>query len=501
MFLINQSIRNLSQKNKKRNTWFEELPSDFQKNKEDQHVDFDYEGLIPKMQSREGPAIAIADLNSDGNDDVYIGGAFGNSGRIYVQNKPGKLEKIAFDGGEDFEDTDAEFADIDGDNDLDLLVTSGGNFKNARTGLRVYINEGNMQFSDYQVIVFSPNNISNVETADFDGDGDIDLFVGAYTVPGIYGLKVSSLLLENDGKGHFKNVTETAAPKLVDIGMVTSAVFDDFNGDDKIDLAVAGEWMSPKIFINQKGKLILQKNKLSELPGLYNSVFAKDLNNDGKIDLVFGNRGLNSDYKASKNNPAKMFVADFDLNGTVEQIFTKTIEGRDIPLHTKRELASQIVSIKKQNLKFSEYANKSIQDLFSPEVLSKAEVYQITNFESIVAYNDGNANFTLESLPAEAQFSCICSINSADFNQDGREDLLLAGNNYSLKPQFGRMDANFGTILLNQEDGFKIANSSQTGLMLEGEVKALKWMKDSKGNEYLIAGITDSKPKLFKRNE
>lgn len=482
-------------------TWLEELSTDLEANIEDQHVDFDYEGLIPKMQSREGPALAIADIDGDGSDDVYIGGAFGSPGRIYLQKESGKLNKIDFQKGEEFEDTDAEFADIDGDGDLDLLVTSGGNFKNARTGLRVYMNEGNMTFSDYKVIIFSPNNISNIQTADFDDDGDLDLFVGAYTVPGIYGLKVSSLLLENDGNANFKNITEMTAPGLIDIGMVTSAVFHDLNGDDKIDLAIAGEWMSPKIFINTDGKLKLQENKLSAYSGLYNSVFAKDLNNDGKIDLVFGNRGLNSDYKASKTEPAKMFVTDFDLNGTIEQVFTKTINGRDIPLHTKRELAGQIVSIKKQNLKFNEYSNKAIQDLFDSEVLSQAEVYEITNFESIVAYNDGNANFTLQALPAEAQLSCICSINSADLDQDGREDLILAGNNYSLKPQFGRMDANFGTVLLNRGDGFEVANSSKTGLTLKGEVKALKWMKDREGNKYLIAGITDSKPKLFKRNE
>ncbi|MFD1095670.1 FG-GAP-like repeat-containing protein [Salegentibacter chungangensis] len=481
--------------------WFEEVAVDFQENEEDQHVDFDYEGLIPKMQSREGPAIAVADLDADGNDDVYVGAAFGSSGRIYLQKTPGKLTNIKFNGGEEFEDTDAEFADIDGDGDLDLLVTSGGNFKNARTGLRVYMNQGNMNFSDYEVIAFSPNNISNIETSDFDNDGDIDMFMGAYTVPGIYGLKVSSLLLENNGKGHFKNITKEAAPEMRNIGMVTDAVFTDLNGDNKPDLTLVGEWMSPKVFINEGDKFRLQQNQLSEYPGMYNAVFAKDLNNDGKTDLVFGNRGRNASFQASKEAPAKMFVADFDLNGTIEQVFTKSVDGRDIPLHTKRELAGQIVSIKKQNLKFSEYADKSIQELFSPDVLDKAEVNEITNFESIVAYNDGNAGFDLKALPGAAQFSCICSINSGDFNKDGEADLVIAGNNYSLKPQFGRMDANFGTILLNGKEGFKVANSAETGLMLEGEVKALKWLKDSQGREYLLAGITDAKPKLFKRNE
>ncbi|MDX1762161.1 MAG: FG-GAP-like repeat-containing protein, partial [Christiangramia sp.] len=487
--------------NETKQTWFEELSTNFEVNKEDRHLDFDYEGLIPKMQSREGPAIAVADLDGDGNDDLYIGGAYGNSGKIYLQTQPGKLKKIGFDAGENFEDTDAEFSDIDGDNDLDLLVTSGGNFKNARTGLRVYINKGNLKFSDYKVVVYSPNNVSNVEVADIDNDGDMDLFIGVYTIPGIYGLKVSSMLLENNGKGDFRNITETAAPGLEDIGMVKSAVFEDLNSDGQPDLIVVGEWMSPRIFLNKDGKFDLKENELSDYAGLYNSVFAKDLNNDGFKDLVLGNRGDNASFQASETEPAKMFVTDFDLNGTIEQIFTKTIDGRDIPLHTKRELAGQVVSIKKQNMKFSEYSSKSIQDLFKAEVLDKAEVSTITNFKSIVAYNDGNANFKIQALPAEAQYSCVCSINSGDFNKDGKQDLILAGNNYSLKPQFGRMDASFGTILLNDNNGFEFADAGTSGLTIKGEVKSLKWLKDKEGNEYLLAGITNEKPKLFKRNE
>ncbi len=482
-------------------TWFEEVDTNFEPQIEDRHVDFDYEGLIPKMQSREGPAMAVADLDNDGNDDVYIGGAYGTSGRIYLQNKSGQLKQIAFDAGENFEDTDAEFVDIDGDKDLDLLVSSGGNFKNARTGLRVYINNGNLQFSDYKIVAYSPNNTSSVETADIDNDGDMDIFLGVYTVPGIYGLKVSSVLLENNGKGEFKDITESAAPQLKNIGMVKAAVFEDLNGDGQKDLTVIGEWMSPKVFMNQEGRFNLKENELSDYSGLYNSVLVKDLNNDGFPDLVLGNRGSNASYQASKTEPAKMFVTDFDLNGTTEQVFTKTIEGRDIPLHTKRELAGQIVSIKKKNMKFSEYSNKSVQELFGPEILENAEVSVINNFKSIIAYNDGKANFRIESLPPQAQYSCICSISSGDFNNDGNRDLILAGNNYSLKPQFGRLDASFGTILLNDKEGFKVADSEDSGLLLKGEVKSMKWLKDKNGNEYLLAGITNAKPKLFKRNE
>ncbi|MCH4822855.1 VCBS repeat-containing protein [Gramella lutea] len=490
-----------SQISDSKEAWFEEMDIDFEINKEDRHVDFDYEGLIPKMQSQEGPATAVADIDGDGNDDLYIGGAFGSPGKIYLQKEPGKLEPITFNAGENFEDTDAEFADIDGDNDLDLLVTSGGNFKNARTGLRAYINDGNQNFSDYKIVSYSPNNTSNVEVSDIDADGDLDLFLGVYTVPGIYGLKVSSLILENNGKGEFKDITEFAAPGLKDIGMVKAAVFEDLNKDGNSDLTVVGEWMSPKIFINNQGRFELKKDELSDYAGLYNSVLAKDINNDGFPDLILGNRGENASYQATKSEPAKMFVTDFDLNGTTEQVFTKTIDSRDIPLHTKRELAGQIVSIKKKNMKFSEYSSKSIQELFAADILKNAQVSEIHNFKSIIAYNDGKANFKVEALPTQAQFSCICSINTADLNRDGRQDLILAGNNYSLKPQFGRLDASFGTILLNDKDGFKVASSDDSGLLLKGEVKSLEWLQDKNGNRYLLAGITNDKPKLFKRNE
>lgn len=481
--------------------WFSELLTNFQVNMEDEYIDFNFEGLIPKMQSREGPGIAVGDIDKDGNDDVYIGSPFGTAGKIYLQKKPGKFTDIGFDGGEEFEDTDAEFVDFDMDGDLDLLVTSGGNFENARMGLRVYINEGRMNFIDYKVIAFSKNNISSVLSLDFDDDEDPDLFVSSHSVPGMYGKKVSGMLLENDGKGNFRDITKQIAPDLLNIGMITDAVFEDITGNGEKDLVVVGEWMAPVILSRSNGKFEVVQTNLSKYFGLYNAVYAGDLNNNGKIDLVFGNLGENIDYRASTEAPAKMFVSDFDNNGSVEQIFTRTINGKDIPLHTKRELAGQIVSIKKQNLKFNDYANKSIQDLFSAEVLTGAEVSVITNFQSIVAYNNGNGEFEVEPLPGEAQFSSIASITGKDLDGDGRPDLILGGNNYSLKPQFGRLDSNFGSVLLNKETGFEHAPSSKTGFKFSGEVKALEWLKDSNGNEYIFMGITDDKPKLFKRHE
>lgn len=486
---------------KENSSWFSEISTNLQENKEDEYVDFNFESLLPKMQSREGPAIAVGDITGDGNDDVFIGGAFGTQGKIYIQKSGGQLTDIGFDGGADFEDTDAAFVDIDMDGDLDLLVTSGGNFGNARTGLRVYINEGNLKFSEYKVLAFSRNNISTLAVSDFDNDGDPDLFIGSNSVPGVYGQKVSSVLLENDGRGNFRDITTQAAPQLENIGMVTDAVFADLTGNGLPDLTVVGEWMSPVVLLNSGGKFRAAGNNLKEYPGLYSAVVAVDLDNDGLQDLVIGNLGENIDYRASKDAPAKMFVADFDNNGTVEQIFTRSINGRDIPMHTKRELAGQIVSIKKQNLKFDEYAKKSINDLFSAEVLGNAEVNEITNFSSIVAYNRGDGNFDVRPLPAEVQYSNVSSISTVDLDKDGRKDIILGGNNYSLRPQFGRLDSNYGTVLLNTENGFRVAGSGRTGFKFNGEVKNIEWLKDNTGREYVLFGITDAKPRLFKRNE
>lgn len=486
---------------KKSNTWFSEIETNLQENKEDEYVDFNFESLLPKMQSREGPAIAVGDLNDDGNDDIFVGGPHGTPGKIYLQKSSGQLTDTGFDGGADFEDTDAAFVDIDMDGDLDLLVTSGGNFENARTGLRVYINEGDLKFRDYKVVAFSRNNISTLAISDFDNDGDPDLFVGSYSVPGVYGQKVSSVLLENDGMGKFRDITAQAAPELQDIGMVTDAVFADITGNGLPDLTVVGEWMAPVVLLNSGGKFKAVENDLNDYSGLYTAVAVADLDNDGLQDLVFGNLGKNIDYQASQDAPAKMFVGDFDDNGTVEQIFTRSINGKDIPMHTKRELSGQIVSIKKQNMKFNEYARKSINDLFSAEVLNNAEVNEITNFSSIVAYNLGDGNFDVKPLPGEAQYSNVSSIATTDFDKDGRTDLVLGGNNYSLRPQFGRLDSNYGIVLLNTEKGFKVAGSGRTGLKFNAEVKSMEWLKDKVGNEYLLFGITDAKPRFFKRNE
>ncbi len=488
-------------KKKEKGNWLEEINTNFQVHKEDAHLDFDYEGLIPKMQSREGPAVAVGDIDNDGNEDVFIGGAHNQPGRIYLQKQPGQLSMMQIEIDEEFEDTDAAFVDVNSNGFLDLVVVSGGNFQNARNGVRVYINDGKANFGPYQVIAFSQTNVSSIAAFDFDDDGDMDLLMGGYTYPGEYGTSAPSKLLENDGKGNFKDVTNALAPALKEAGMVTAISWADINGDAQQDMVLVGEWMSPMILVNQNGKFTPQSGSLDSFSGLYNTVLAEDIDGDGHTDLVLGNRGTNASFNASQDKPAKMYLADFDLNGTLEQIFTQSIDGRDIPLHTKREITGQITSLRKQNMKFKEYAEKSIDDLLDKEILEQAEVKEITSFESIIAYNDGKGNFEVVPLPARAQFSCICSIAAVDINNDDVLDLILAGNNYGLKPQYARLDASYGNVLLSSYSGYQAQSSFDKEFVIKGEVKALKWLKDRTGQRYLIAGITDAEPKLFKYNE
>ncbi len=485
---------------KKRATYFEEVSHTLFEHKEDAYVDFDYEGLIYKMQSREGPALAVADINGDGNDDVFIGGAYEQPGQLYIQNRSGKLETTSFKTETFFEDTTATFEDIDGDNDLDLIIGSGGNFSGARTGVRSYLNDGKGNFSRGNIIKPTNTNISVIAAYDYDQDGDIDLFVGSHSIVGVYGVSPQSYFLENDGKGNFSDVTSSKAKSAKNIGMITDAVWHDMNRDGKKDLIVVGEWMSPKIFMNNKSKIELIESNLDKVSGWFTTVEATDIDKDGDTDLILGNRGLNSIYQCSTEAPSKIYVNDFDANGTIEQIITQTIGGKDIPIHLKNDITAQINILKKQNLKFSEYATKSIDELFSKEILDKATVKTVNNFASLIAYNRGDTSFEIKELPNETQFSCICDIEIEDINNDGYQDIVLAGNTYNFKPQFSRLDASRGNVLLGDGDG-NFKNQKTTGFLVEDEVRAMKWMKNASGEKYLVVGINNKVPKIFKLKE
>ena len=487
---------------------FKEVKSNFFTHKENDYIDFDYEGLISKMLSQEGPSLAVGDINDDGNDDVFIGGAKGQAGKIYLNkgnNSFGVTVQKDLDVDADVEDTAASFFDADNDGDLDLFVGSGGNEKSDQANYknRLYLNNGKGIFIKSKTILpTTNNNVSVIAPCDFDNDGDIDVFVGSRSVPGVYGIDPKHLLLENDGKGNFTNIIDKKAFKLNSTGMITDAVWEDIDNDSKKDLIVIGDWMAPQIFKNTGRRLAVFKSNLTSYSGFWNSINGVDLNNDGKKDFILGNKGTNTTYKASAKNPMKLFVNDFDSNGTIEQITTRSIEGKDMPINLKQELAKQIPLIKKKNLSYTDYAKKSVQEIFAQDLVSNSLQKNAVIQESVVAINQGNGRFEIKILPKEVQFSSVNTSCAMDVNKDGILDIILGGNQYEFKPQFGRLDANHGSILLGDKKGnFTWLPYANSGFFLTGEVQKIKTIKNKNNTITILTVLNNNTPKLFTGNE
>ncbi len=346
------------------------------------------------------------------------------------------------------------------------------------------------------------NNISVISPFDFDSDGDIDVFIGSRSVVGTYGIDAKHLFLENNGDGTFADATERLAFDLKNGGMITNAIWADIDGDNKKDLITVSEWGTPTIYKNSGRALSKLSTDLDNLYGWWNVIEAADLDNDGDLDLIIGNQGSNTPYKTSYENPMKMWINDFDNNGTIEQIVTRNFDGRDLPIHMKKELTNQMVSLKKQNLKASEYAKKSIDELYPSEIIKNTIMKKTTIAESIIAINEGNGKFTIKKLPYKVQLSCVCGITCIDVNKDGVMDIITGGNNFEFKPQYSRMDANYGSVLLGDGKlGFTWQNYDTSGFFIKNEIKHIKQFKDKSGKTYIITAINNDKPKIFTINE
>ena len=470
---------------------------------ENEFVDFDRDQLIYHMLSNEGPRMSKADINGDGLDDFFIGGAKDRSGALYVQLPQGKFKRTnekLLEEDKASEDTGSTFFDADGDNDIDLYVCSGGNeFSSNSIELsdRLYINNGKGNFNKSPQILPASNfeSTSTVKAADYDGDGDQDLFVGVRLLPFLYGVRVNGYILNNDGKGNFSNVTNEIAPGLAGVGMITDAIWADIDRDNDLDLLVVGEYMPIKVFINNNGKFKDQTIPagLSKSNGWWNRIEGADLDGDGDMDFVVGNHGLNSRFKATVDRPVCMYVNDFDQNGTVEQIICTYNGEKSYPLVLRHDLVKQIPSLKKKYLKYENYKEQTITDIFTPEQLSKAKKLEVFELATSILINDGKGNFMLKPLPVEAQLAPMFGIELADFDKDGVVDILLAGNFYKAKPEVGRYDASYGLLLKGNGKGdFKSLSAKESGIKIDGEVRDIISMHSDKETLILVARNNDT---------
>jgi len=478
--------------------------------KEADYVDYNQNPLIKQMYSRLGPALAVGDVNKDGLDDVYIGGATGQGGRLYYQNKGGSFtEKTPeiFAKETELEASDAVFFDADNDNDLDLLVVSGSNeFKDDDNILlpKLYLNDGKGSFTKSNGFPALKINASCIAVADYDKDGDMDVFVGSRLKSGQYGVDPPSYLLTNDGTGSFKNYTKRYIPEIGKLGMVTDAVWADLDGDTYPELVVAGDWMPIMVFKNKKNKLELQaadvvknaKGEIVNTAGWWNSLDAADIDNDGDLDIIAGNLGLNSRLKATQQKPVEMYVKDFDHNGIIKQIITCPDEtGKSYPMVMKPDLLRAMPSLKKKFVKYQQYADKTIEEVINKEDLADAILKKVYTAESAILRNESKGSgFTFMPLPQAAQFSPIYSIVTTDYDRDGKMDIIVSGNYYDVLPEIVRYDGLKGLVLHNTAKGFEAKSPSETGLWLEDQVRTMKLLKQGQ----LILGRNNSTAKVFK---
>lgn len=475
---------------------------------ENEFVDFDRDRLIYHMLSSEGPKVTVADVTGDGLDDFYIGGAKNQSGELYIQIMNGRFRKSIqkeFENDKASEDLGSIFFDADGDKDMDLYVCSGGNeYSTSSTALldRLYLNDGkgNFKKSNQLFPTSKFESTSTVQAADFDVDGDVDLFVGVRLEPFRYGMPTNGYLLKNNGKGIFENVTNAIAPSLNNIGMITDAKWTDVDGDRDLDLIVVGEWMPISVFLNERGKFINSTSQfgLDKTNGWWNTVKISDIDKDGDFDIIAGNHGLNSRFRASLEKPVNMYVSDFDKNGSIEQ-FVCTFNGdKSYPMALRHDLLQQIPSLKKKFLKYADYKNATITDIFSTEQLSEAVKLEAFDFSTCVFINDGKSHFTKVQLPLQAQLSPMYGIEIADCDTDGKLDIVMGGNFYKAKPEVGRYDASYGAFFKGDGQGqFSDIPTNESGFFVDGEVRDITQIK-IKGAQFLIVARNNNTPLFFK---
>ncbi|MEO8405384.1 MAG: VCBS repeat-containing protein, partial [Chitinophagaceae bacterium] len=466
------------------------------KHQENAFPEFDRDPLVPHMASTEGPALAIADINHDGLEDVFIGSSKTFHNAIYLQQPGGNFLRTRQDDlAKDsmYEDVDAVFTDINNDGNVDLIIASGGNEyygDDDHMQPLAYLNDGKGHFSKFADAF--PNvygTFSCITPCDFNDDGFMDVFIGSRCVPWEYGQAPRSFLLKNDDHGRFIDIADENANGLAKAGMVSNAVWTDIDKDGDKDLIVCYEWGGIDAYINTKGKFV--KQSLTDKNGWWNFITAVDIDNDGDMDLIAGNLGLNSRLTASKEQPVRLYYNDFDNNGKSEQVMTYYLQGKEIPFDNKDELQRRIPTIKKKFLYAEDFAKATLAEIFTKEKLRSSTILTADYFSNAVLINDGHMHFTTQAMPWEAQLAPFRDAVIVDANGDNLPDILLAGNYYENNIQMGRYDADFGTILINRgKDSFSC--QPLNGVIIKGQVRKIREINVNNRKAYILARNNDS---------
>ncbi|MDN5210734.1 VCBS repeat-containing protein [Fulvivirgaceae bacterium BMA12] len=478
---------------------------------ENVHNDFSKEPLLLKMYSRGGPGISVGNIDDRKGEDIFIGGSAGNQPTVFFQSENGEFQKGVFiEGEENYEDMESLLFDYDNDGDNDLYVVSGGSefvAGSANYQDRLYNNDGKGNFVKADILPIINSSGSCVAGADYDKDGDIDLFVGGRYTPGSYPVSPRSYLLKNN-TFQFTDVTNEVEG-LPEVGMVSSALWSDYNNDGWLDLILVGEWMPLTIFQNSGGKLKRVDMKgLAKSTGWWNVLQGDDFDNDGDIDYVAGNLGYNQDYKASAHQPFMLFADDFDKNGKIDPIFacymksTATGKVELFPFHGLDDLSNQIVAYKKVFRTYQQYSETRFSGVLSHNLIENAMKLEARTFASTLFINKGNEGFEMRKLPMEAQIAPIFAIVLDDIDEDGNVDIIAAGNTNASENTYGWHDASLGLCLLGDgHNNFKAIAPSESGIFLNDDVKSLVMLNSNSGKDLLVAGVNSGKLITMKRRQ
>ena len=465
--------------------------------------------MVRQKYSQEGPFISIGDMNGDGLEDFFIGGAFKQSGKIFLQQKDGTFKgKDLLAGTKYEEDMQSVLFDANGDGYSDLLIAGGSSEFEITSSFyrpRLYLNDGkgNFKLDDaaFSPIIRTPS--KSIAAADIDSDGDMDIFIGGRVSLGNYPIPPGSYILQND-HGKFTDVTASVCPALEEIGLINSAVWVDIDRDKNLDLVIAGDWMPIRIFKNNGKTLteITDKSGLQQFSGMWRSLAITDVDGDGEPDIIAGNIGLNNSYHITAQQPAELIAKDFDGNGIVDPIFCyyiKDNQGKYILSAgiSRDEWARQMPSMRKKFELNSVYAKATMDQIITKEMMDKALRLTCNEPRSGYFKNDGKGHFSFHPFPLPAQFAPVNAVIYTDVNGDDKTDIILAGNEYQASVASGRYDASYGLLLTGNGKGqFKAVSPVSSGLILDGDVKDLKVISTQKG-KILLAAINDSRMQAY----